>query len=305
MDPLAIRLTDGRKAYQRGHAHSAVFAGLDLEVRRGEVLALLGPSGCGKSTLLRVLAGLESLDAGRLVLEEWEGMRQPAGVCFQDPSLLPWLTVRENVALGLRFAANRAPDPEERVARILEELGLDGVADAYPAEISGGQAQRANMARVVVTGRPVLLLDEPFAALDPGTRASLQDWLLELRDRHRLTVVLVTHDLEEALIVGDRVAVMAGTPGSVRRTWDVGAVARRQDHGAVAQALRREILAEYGTRDAPSGRTADAASRAGPSEAGGGAAPMPDPASEDVAPRRRSGGRGAADRLAVPEASSR
>jgi ABC-type nitrate/sulfonate/bicarbonate transport system ATPase subunit len=256
MDALAIRLSGGRKSYHRGHVQHAVFSDLDLVVRRGEVLALLGPSGCGKSTLLRVLAGLESLDGGSLQVGSGGPARHATGICFQDPSLLPWLTVRENVALGLRFAANREARSVDALDRILLELGLQGVADAYPSEISGGQAQRANMGRVVVTGRPVLLLDEPFAALDPGTRASLQDWLLDLQAAHDLTVILVTHDLEEALLVGDRVAVMAGTPGTVRRAWDVRGVARRQDHGALAQALRREILEEYGTHDLRGGARA-------------------------------------------------
>jgi ABC-type nitrate/sulfonate/bicarbonate transport system ATPase subunit len=256
MDPVAIRVSGARKAYHRGHAEHPVFDDLSLEVRRGEVLVLLGPSGCGKSTLLRVLSGLETLDRGTVEVAGARRTGEATGICFQQPSLLPWLTVAENVGLGLRFAANRAAlaapsagggGARDRVARLLDELGLADVADAYPGEVSGGQAQRANVARVVATGRPILLLDEPFAALDPGTRASLQDWLLALRASLGLTVVLVTHDVEEAVRVGDRVVLLSGTPSTARRTWDVTAVASRHDHGSRLDALRREILGHYDT----------------------------------------------------------
>jgi sulfate transport system ATP-binding protein/sulfonate transport system ATP-binding protein len=246
MDPVALRLTGGHKGYPRGRGRHTVFTGVDLEVREREVLALLGPSGCGKSTLLRTLAGLEALDRGRLQVARPGSV----GIAFQDPSLLPWLTVAQNVALGLRFAANRAAREAASVSRTLDELGLAGVADAYPAELSGGQAQRANVARLVVAGRPVLLLDEPFAALDPGTRSSLQDWLLELRRARKLTLVVVTHDLSEALHLGDRVAVMSGVPAGIRRTWDVRGIASR-GAGAASELLRSEILRHYDMGSVP------------------------------------------------------
>lgn len=248
MDPRAIRVSGAQKAYQRGHVHHTVFKDLSFDVRREEVLVLLGPSGCGKSTLLRVLAGLDPLDRGHVEMAGGRRAAEATGICFQQPSLLPWLTVAQNVGLGLRFAANSAAYGADRASRVLRDLGLEEVAEAYPAELSGGQAQRANVARVVVTGRSILLLDEPFAALDPGTRASLQDWLLALRASLGLTVVLVTHDLEEALYVGDRVALMSGLPSTVRRTWDVSMITTRHDHGPRATALRREILGHYDTR---------------------------------------------------------
>jgi len=249
LEPLAapaLRLTGGTKSYERSRRRVPVFADVDLELRRGEITVLLGPSGCGKSTLLRTLAGLEPLDRGSLEIDPGSSSEAAlqVGIAFQEPSLLPWLTVAENVALGLRFAANRRSPAKPRsgpsaaaVAALLGELGLAGLAGARPNELSGGQAQRVNVARVVITGRSILLLDEPFAALDPATRADLQAWLARLVDRHRLATLLVTHDVDEAIALGDRILLMAGHPGRIHRTWVPG-------RGA-GGAIRSEILAAY------------------------------------------------------------
>ena len=212
MGTLALRVTGGAKRYERGGRVEAVFESLDLAVEAGEVFALLGPSGCGKSTLLRALAGLEPLSAGRVQVggsappagSQPAGAAAPGsvGLVFQEPLLLPWLTVAENVGLGLRYRANREARAVEAVDQILHDFGLAPVAHAYPGELSGGQAQRASLARTIVIRPTILLLDEPFAALDPRTRAALQDWLLDVVRQRRLTVVLVTHDVEEALYLG-------------------------------------------------------------------------------------------------------
>lgn len=245
MGAVAIRLIRASKVYLHRGRPLPVFVGLDLAVRQGEVLALLGPSGCGKSTLLRVLAGLEPPSAGRVVVD---GQGEPGGrvgLVFQEPLLLPWLTVRHNVALGLRYRANRGRCSPDDVDRVMAELGLEEVADRYPGELSGGQAQRVNLARTLVTRPRVLLLDEPFAALDPPTRTALQQWLIQLKTRRKLTVVLVTHDLQEALSMADRVALLSNRPCHIRRIWELP----RSDAGwPRSQAFRRladEILAHY------------------------------------------------------------
>ncbi|MEZ0165374.1 ABC transporter substrate-binding protein [Kineococcus sp. LSe6-4] len=195
-----------------------VLRDLDLRVRPGELLALVGPSGAGKSTLLQVLAGLRRPDAG--VVHRSGGERSTTGLVSQHPHLLPWRTVAGNVALGLAYRRNggRWPRPGpggERVARLLEELGIADLADRFPSQLSGGQAQRVALARAIVIEPHLLLLDEPFGALDPVTRRDLQDWLLALHRRRGPATVLVTHDLDEALLLGDRVGLLGTRPGPI------------------------------------------------------------------------------------------
>jgi ABC-type nitrate/sulfonate/bicarbonate transport system ATPase subunit len=262
---LALRVTDGTKRYQRGGKTLTVFHSLDLTVRTGEVFALLGPSGCGKSTLLRVLAGLEALSAGRMEVGwggrvgadmthdagpgadglEGNGNSRARGIVFQEPLLFPWLTVAENVGLGLRYRASRAAGGAESVDQVLRDFGLAAVGHAYPDELSGGQAQRASLARTIVTRPAVLLLDEPFAALDPRTRTALQDWLLDIVRRRALTVVLVTHDVDEALYLGDRVALMSAPPSTIVHVWEVDRTTTPHGGDRGQHATRREILALY------------------------------------------------------------
>lgn len=251
MGAVAIRVTQGTKAYERDGRPLPVFGPLDLAVEEGEIFVLLGPSGCGKSTLLRILAGLDHLSGGAVTFAGANGRGRAVGIVFQDPLLLPWLTVRENVALSLGFRANRHARPGEPVEHILHRFGLAEVADAYPDELSGGQAQRASLARAIVRRPRILLLDEPFAALDPRTRAALQDWLLALVREQDLTVVLVTHDVDEALYLGDRIGLMSPRPGTLVRVWQVPRPGARDRTDAAIEAVRWQILAEYRT-DMPS-----------------------------------------------------
>lgn len=241
MGTLSFRVSAGERVFATPSGDVPAFRDLDLEVRRGEIHALLGPSGCGKSTLLRIVAGLDELTSGELEVPRHPDGRPDAGIVFQDPHLLPWLSVRDNVALGLRYRANRHVDDAE-VDRLLEVLGLSSLGAALPAELSGGQAQRVAIARTVVTAPPLLLLDEPFAALDPLTRRSLQDWLLQVRTLLDLTIVLVTHDVDEALHLGDRVALLRGGHRGLVDTWDTGALARDTSE---LSALRGELLERY------------------------------------------------------------
>ncbi len=189
--------------------------GIQLEVAPGEIVGVVGGSGCGKSTLLRLIAGLETPSAGGASLNGTpiSGPREEIGFVFQEPRLMPWLSIRANVAFGIRHLpkAEQRARTEEALARV----GLLDFAGAWPRELSGGMAQRAALARALV-GRPsVLLLDEPFSALDALTRYDLQDHLLELWSYDRPTMVLVTHDIEEALMLSDRIVVMQPRPGRV------------------------------------------------------------------------------------------
>jgi ABC-type nitrate/sulfonate/bicarbonate transport system ATPase subunit len=233
-----------RRFRDRGHEFT-VFEGLDLEVREREIYVLLGPSGCGKSTLLRVIAGLDELDEGAVQLQrgaaDGEHSRD-VGIVFQQPLLLPWLTVRENVALGLGYEANRGARSKSIVDDTLVEFGLGELRDAYPDELSGGQAQRVSLARTVVTRPRVILLDEPFGALDPLTRRTMQQWLVGIQQSLGLTVVMVTHDVDEAVLLGDRVALMSPAPGRICRTWEFGPEDRSRERLA---ATRDEVLDAY------------------------------------------------------------
>lgn len=222
------------------------FDGVDLTVRRGEIVALVGPSGCGKSSLLKAVAGLEPLSRGEIRFEgaPVTGPDGRIGVMFQEARLLPWLTVRENAALSARFAANRkrrgdgglqgegrrgdGPQVARQVDELLARVGLEGFADAYPAQLSGGMAQRVALARTLLQRPAAILFDEPFAALDALRRMELQIWLVRLLKGQGAAALFVTHDLDEALVVGDRVAVMTRQPGRIYRIYDVPRAEARQ-----------------------------------------------------------------------------
>jgi sulfonate transport system ATP-binding protein len=183
------------------------------EIRLGEIVAILGGSGCGKSTLLRAVAGLDPATAGTVTLDDVRisAPHEKIGIIFQEPRLLPWLSVADNIGFGL--SALPTDVRREKVARVLARVGLTDKANAWPRELSGGQAQRVAIARALVPQPEVLLLDEPFSALDAFTRRDLQDHLLHLWADTRPTLILVTHDVDEAVVLADRVLVMRPRPG--------------------------------------------------------------------------------------------
>lgn len=234
----SLRLRGLSKSF--GAEEIPVLHGIDLTVATGEVLAIVGGSGCGKSTLLRLIAGLETPNTGQVLVgdEPVLGPHPAVGLVFQEPRLLPWLTVAQNIEFGLQDLPRAVR--KRRVGEALERIGLADRADAWPHHLSGGQAQRVALARALVTRPKVLLLDEPFSALDALTRADLQDHLLDLWSSDRPTLILVTHDIEEALVLADRVAVMRPRPGSIGdlQTIDLPRP-RDRDHPAFEAAKRR------------------------------------------------------------------
>jgi NitT/TauT family transport system ATP-binding protein len=200
--------------------------GLDLAVRGGEFVSLLGPSGCGKSTALRIVAGLSEPSRGSVVWAEGEGARKTIGFVFQEPTLMPWATVFGNVFVPLKLAGQRKAAAAPRVMQTLARVGLAEFANAYPRELSGGMKMRVSIARALVTAPSVLLMDEPFAALDEITRFKLNDDLIALWRELRMTVVFVTHSVFESVYLSRRVVVMTARPGRVASEIAVEAPAR-------------------------------------------------------------------------------
>ncbi|MBO2453820.1 ABC transporter ATP-binding protein [Actinomadura barringtoniae] len=225
--PTAVRLRDVRKTFSRRKAGRkagrTALDGVSLDVRPGEFLCLLGPSGCGKSTLLNILAGFITADSGE-VLVGGRPVTAPGhdrGVLFQTPNLFPWLTTWQNVLYGPKARGDLTPAVRDEAAELLETVGLADARDAYPHELSGGMRHRAAFARVLINHPGVLLMDEPFGALDAITRAGMQRFLLELWQRRRTTIVFVTHDVEEATLLGDRVCVLSAPPGGTKEVLDI------------------------------------------------------------------------------------
>ena len=209
--PPLVALHAVDKVFANG---TQALAGLDLAVGRHEFVSLLGPSGCGKSTVLRLIAGLARASRGRI---DWPGGEAlgDIGFVFQEPTLMPWATVFDNVWLPLRLQGSRRAVVVDRVATALAMVGLDGFAAAYPRELSGGMKMRVSIARALITGPKLLLMDEPFAALDEITRIRLNNDLLELWQGQGWTVVFVTHSVYESVYLSTRVVVMAARPGRV------------------------------------------------------------------------------------------
>jgi NitT/TauT family transport system ATP-binding protein len=220
---------------------------LDLDIAAGEFFALLGPSGCGKSTILHIAAGLLAPSEGA-VLSDGQAVTGPGierGMVFQSHSLFPWLTIEGNVGFGPRMKGMRRAERRTLVQRALAEVKLDDFARRYPAELSIGMQQRVGLARAFANDPDILLMDEPFASLDALTRVQMQRLLLDLWRRHRKTVLFVTHDVEEALLLSDRIAVLSARPSRLLRVIDVPLGEREaRPRDPRLPALKSEILGE-------------------------------------------------------------
>jgi NitT/TauT family transport system ATP-binding protein/sulfonate transport system ATP-binding protein len=214
-----------------------------LSVKRGEFLSIIGSSGCGKTTLLRLIAGLDAPESGKLVLNG-EKIVDPApqrGYVFQQGSLFPWLTVEQNIAAGLK-ARGIYRENKAKVAEYIALIGLQGFEKSYPHQISGGMAQRVAIARALINDPTVLLLDEPMGALDAFTRADIQDKLLELWKKNSTTMILVTHDVDEAIYLSDRIVIMTPRPGQIKEIITLTLPHPRHRGGAEFMSIRRDIL---------------------------------------------------------------
>jgi NitT/TauT family transport system ATP-binding protein len=223
--PLAadskIVIKDLYKSFRTARGETHALAGIDLSIGPAEFLCIVGPSGCGKTTLLRILAGLEVQSSGNMVISTGTGERPLNSMVFQDHSLFPWLTVLDNAAFGLEMRGIPRAERYDRTLQFLETVGLTKFKNHYPHQLSGGMKQRVSLVRAFINDPEVLLMDEPFAALDAQNKVILQDELVRIWEASRKTVVFITHSIDEALLLGDRIVVMTSAPGQLKEIINV------------------------------------------------------------------------------------
>jgi ABC-type nitrate/sulfonate/bicarbonate transport system ATPase subunit len=243
-----VTVRDLSKTFTLNGQRLKVLRDLQLDVQGGESLAIVGPSGCGKTTLLRVLAGLESPDKGEVLIDgdPVQGVGTERAIIFQEPRLLPWLTVLGNVSFGLQVRGTPRESAEARARHYIRLVGLAEFEDAFPRQLSGGMAQRVGIARALTVQPEILLLDEPLGALDAMTKLTMQEELARIWREEKVTMVLVTHDLEEAIYLADRVLVLPKEKGAVPRLIEVDFPRPRDRSDARFVEMRRRLMAEFG-----------------------------------------------------------
>ena len=245
-EPSSLRVQNVSKSFPAPDdplTRRQALSNISLSIAPGELVSLIGPSGCGKSSLLRLIAGLDSPDSGELLIGS-DPIHEPSaerGLVFQDPNLFPWLTVRRNIEAGL-VARRVLREKRNEVDEFMRLVGLEAFADAYPHHLSGGMAQRVAVARALINHPKVLLLDEPLGALDAFTRMRLQDEVLRLWENRRTTMLLVTHDIDEAIYMSDCILVMTPAPGRIDRKIEIRLSRPRDRTSESFLRLRSDIL---------------------------------------------------------------
>lgn len=221
-EEIEINIQNLSKVYKTNNGSFQALENVSLYVKNEEFVSILGPSGCGKSTILRILAGLEEPTSGSVQVsgEEVKGPSAKRGMVFQSYTLFPWLTVRENIEFGLKLKGMKQKERKEISDRYLELVGLERFADSYGKELSGGMKQRVAIARSLANNPEVLLMDEPFGALDAQTKQSMQQLLLDIWKKEKTTIVFITHDIDEALFLSQRIYVMEARPGRILEEID-------------------------------------------------------------------------------------
>ena len=241
-----LRIENVNRKYSDGETEVNALSDINLTVRKGEFISIIGSSGCGKTTLLRLIAGLDKPQTGKLYLDD-EEIKAPdpkRGYVFQQGSLFGWLTVEQNIAAGLK-ARHVYRENKHKVKEYIEMVGLTGFEKSYPHQISGGMAQRVAIARALINDPEVLLLDEPMGALDSFTRADIQDKLLQLKKSNDATMILVTHDVDEAIYLSDRIVIMTPRPGKISEIMEINLSHPRHRGGTEFLASRRNILEKF------------------------------------------------------------
>ncbi|KAA8998787.1 ABC transporter ATP-binding protein [Paenibacillus spiritus] len=244
MGEALLAISNLNKSFETAAGRVRALQGVNLRVEEGEFITVIGPSGCGKSTLLRIVAGLDTEFSGTVKLGG-EAIRGPGidkGFIFQEHRLFPWLTAEKNIASDLSL---RDPQVRRRVDELIALVKLEGFERSYPRELSGGMAQRVAIARALLRSPRILLLDEPFGALDAFTRAHMQAVLLDIWQTRRTTMVFVTHDIDEAVFLGSRVVILEPRPGRIRRVIPIDLPYPRKKAGTSFQELRLRVLSEF------------------------------------------------------------
>lgn len=244
----AVLIQHVNKTYSRaGEAPLPVLEDISLDIKPGEFISIVGSSGCGKSTLLRLLAGLEPSFEGNIKIDGQpiQGTSLERGIVFQDHRLFPWLTVRDNIRIALQNSKLNRSEQDKTIDEHLELVGLTAFQNAYPSQLSGGMSQRVAIARSLVNRPNILLLDEPFGALDALTRSNLQQELQRIWHTEKITMIIVTHDVEEAVFLGNRVVVMQPNPGKIKRIVPVDLPHPRQRDSVRLTAIKHDILRDF------------------------------------------------------------
>ncbi len=250
-DPSRLTIESVGKVYESPRGSVQALHDVSLQISPGEFISLVGPSGCGKTTLFRIVAGLVEPTTGSVLLNETpvSGPGENMGIVFQEYHLFPWRTVRGNIGFGLEQQDVPKSERNKRIEELIDLVGLEGFEDSYPKALSGGMKQRVALARALATNPSLLLMDEPFSAVDAQTRRRLQDELLDIWEETGTTVLFVTHDIEEAIRLADRVAVMAKDPGRVAEVIDINLERPRtrtdQDFGTYYEQILSLIDTEY------------------------------------------------------------
>lgn len=238
-----IHIEQVNKVFNSGDKQVIALKDINLQIQPGEFICLLGPSGCGKSTLLNALAGFALPSSGTIQVQG-QAVRSPGperGMVFQEYALFPWMTVAQNIGFGLEIKGTAKPERDRIVSQLMEKLGLADFAARYPKDLSGGMRQRVAIARILALDSPIMLMDEPFGALDALTRRNLQDELLRIWAELGKTIVFVTHSIEEAVYLADRIVVMTYRPGTIKRDIPVSLARPRDPSSAEFNQLKREL----------------------------------------------------------------
>src|SRR5665213_2940490 len=253
--PMALQIKNLSKHFSLSQGELTVLKNVDLTVQPGEFISIVGASGCGKSTLLRLIGGLEQVSEGQILFGDTV-IQKPGldrGMVFQEARLYPWFTVAENIAFG---CSKDLMETETRklVQTHVNLVGLSGFEKAYPHQLSGGMQQRTAIARALVSHPQMLLLDEPFGALDALTRIQMQQEILKIWQKEKITVILVTHDIDEAVFLGDRVLVMSNRPGTFKKNLSVPLARPRDRNSLKFSKIRKEIYDEFFSKKKTGGR---------------------------------------------------